>query len=94
MLVQSLHYSITNSKKLTHFMLGNFSCFFLSSTDFLKINVFQNKLRNAIRVSNGLEPDQGRHFVGPDLGPNCLHLPKVFSRRQKLPLARKKLVVF
>ena len=23
---------------------------------------------------NGLDPDQARHFVGPDLGPNCLHL--------------------
>ena len=25
-----------------------------------------------IRVSNSLDPDQARHFVGPDLGPNCL----------------------
>ena len=24
------------------------------------------------RVSNSLDPDQARHFVGPDLGPNCL----------------------
>ena len=23
-------------------------------------------------VSNSLEPDQAQHFVGPDLGPNCL----------------------
>ena len=23
-------------------------------------------------MSNGLDPDQGRHIVGPDLGPNCL----------------------
>ena len=22
--------------------------------------------------SNSLDPDQARHFVGPDLGPNCL----------------------
>ena len=27
---------------------------------------------NTIRVSNSLDPDQERHFVGPDLGPNCL----------------------
>ena len=27
---------------------------------------------NTIRVSNSLAPDQARHFVGPDLGPNCL----------------------
>ena len=29
-------------------------------------------LFNTIRVSNSLDPDQARHFVGPDLGPNCL----------------------
>ena len=23
-------------------------------------------------MSNCLDPDQDRHFVGPDLGPNCL----------------------
>ena len=28
--------------------------------------------RNIIRVSNSLNPDQARHFVGPDLGPICL----------------------
>ena len=27
---------------------------------------------NTISVSNRLDPDQARHFVGPDLGPNCL----------------------
>ena len=27
---------------------------------------------NAIRMSNSLDPDQAGHFVGPDLGPNCL----------------------
>ena len=24
------------------------------------------------RMSNSLDPDQARRFVGPDLGPNCL----------------------
>ena len=24
------------------------------------------------RVSNNLDPDQDKHFVGPDLGSNCL----------------------
>ena len=23
---------------------------------------------------NSLDPDQARHFVGPDLGPNCLQI--------------------
>ena len=27
---------------------------------------------NTIQVSNSLDPDQALHFVGPDLGPNCL----------------------
>ena len=27
---------------------------------------------NTILVSNSLDPDQAQHFVGPDLGPNCL----------------------
>ena len=27
---------------------------------------------NIIRVSNSLDLDQARHFVGPDLGPKCL----------------------
>ena len=27
---------------------------------------------NTIWVSNSLDPDQVRHFVGPDLDPNCL----------------------
>ena len=29
-------------------------------------------LFNTILVSNSLYPDQARHSVGPDLGPNCL----------------------
>ena len=32
----------------------------------------KNSFRNTIRVSNSLDRDQARHFVGPDLGPNCL----------------------
>ena len=30
---------------------------------------------NTIRVSNGLDPEQDRHSVGPDLGPNYLQRP-------------------
>ena len=39
---------------------------------FSKLTISKNSFRNTIRVSNGLDPDQDRHFVGPDLGPNCL----------------------
>ena len=38
-------------------------------------------------MSNGLDPDQDRDFVGPDLGRNC----KIISRRQKLLPARKEI---
>ena len=44
----------------------------LSSADFSKSTFFKNYFRNTIRVSNSLDPDQARHFVGPDLGPKCL----------------------
>ena len=44
----------------------------LSSADvFNKIN-FKNAFRVTIRESNGLDSDQDRHCVSPDLGPNCL----------------------
>ena len=48
--------------------LGNFSCF-LSSADFFKIIFFEKLFQEYII---NLDPDQARHFVGPDLGPNCL----------------------
>ena len=35
-------------------------------------NFSKKSLRNTIRVSNSLDPDQARHFVGPGLGPSCL----------------------
>ena len=38
---------------------------------------------NTIRVSNSLDPGQARHFVGSDLGPNCLQrLSAEGTRRQ------------
>ena len=37
-----------------------------------KINSLKNSFRNTISVSNSLDQDQTGHFVGPDLGPNCL----------------------
>ena len=38
---------------------------------FCRLLIFFSK--KIIRVANSLDPDQSRHFVGPDLGPNCLH---------------------
>ena len=45
----------------------------LSSADFFQNKLFlKNSFRDAIRVSNSLDPDQAQRFVGSDLDPNCL----------------------
>ena len=45
----------------------------VSSADFFSNLTFKkNSLKNTIRVSNSLDPDQNRHFVGPESDPNCL----------------------
>ena len=52
-------------------MLGSFACF-LSSADFY-FQIINYNLKNlTIGVSNSLDLDQARHFVGPDLDSNCL----------------------
>ena len=33
----------------------------------------KNSFRNTVRVSNSLDPDQARLFVGHGLGPYCLY---------------------
>ena len=63
---------------ITICMLGNFACFFVVYGFFFffffffKLTFSKTSIGNTIRVSNSLNPDQARHFVGPDLGPNCL----------------------
>ena len=55
---------------------------FLSS-DFFQNQLFQKLLSRIPSVSNSLDRDQARHFVGPDLGPNCLQrLSEDGTRRQ------------
>ena len=39
---------------------------------FSKSTFSKNSFRNTIIVSNSLDPDQARHYVGPDLVLNCL----------------------
>ena len=39
---------------------------------FPKSTSLKNSFRNVIRVSNSLNADQARRFVGPDLDPKCL----------------------
>ena len=64
--------------------------FLFSSADFLQNSAFKNKPpRTTIRVSNSLDPDQDRHFIGLHLGSNCLQ--KAIGRRLNYPLACKEL---
>ena len=68
-------------------MLDNGACFCRLLIFFLKKNTFlQVKIRNTIRVSNSLDPDQGQQNVGPDLCPNCLQKLSA-GKRLKLPIA-------
>ena len=68
-----MHCDLKRSDKLfAYYYWVILHTFLLSAYFFFKINFFEKKFRNTIRVSNSLEPDQARHFVGPDLDPNCL----------------------
>ena len=60
----------------------------LSCADFFQNLLFNFSFENIIRVPNCLNPDHDRHFVGPDLGPNCL---QSFSTDEKYPIADKRL---
>ena len=54
--------------------LGNCSCFSRRLVTLFQKQLFQKILLGTLSVSNGLDSDQDRHFVGPDLGPNHLTL--------------------
>ena len=41
-------------------------------------------------MSNSLDPDQARHFVGPDLGPNCLQRLSVDDKKGVLSLCSER----
>ena len=51
----------------------NFLHAFFSADFFFKIKFLEKKIKNIIRVSNSLDPDQAQENVGPDLGLNCSH---------------------
>ena len=51
-----------------------------------------DNFRNTFRVSNSLDPDQARHFVGPELDPNCWQsLSADNTRRQRIKLSLEEL---
>ena len=61
---------------------------FLSTTDFFPPkDISKKSFRNAIRASNGLDLDQDRRCVGPDLDSNCLQ--RLSVDEQKSPPAGK-----
>ena len=59
---------------------------FFRSADFFLQKFYQKYYKlETIKVSNRLDPDQARHFVGPDLDPNCLQrLSADNSSRQRV----------
>ena len=59
-------------KTSTVCMLRIFSFFFCCLMIFSQLMFSKMFSRNIIGLSNSLDPDQAQHFVGPDLGPNCL----------------------
>ena len=56
-----------------------FMFFFYSSADCFQNQFKKKKFQDTTRVSNSLDIDQARRFVGPDLVPNCLQ--KDITRR-------------
>ena len=48
----------------------NFSLIFCRLLNFSKLTFSENSIRMTIKVANSLDPDQARHFVGPDLDLN------------------------
>ena len=62
----------------------------LSSADFFQNYLKKKKIRNTIRVLNGLDPNQDRHSVGPDMGPSRLHRLSADDKR-RCHIARKEI---
>ena len=60
-------------QQLSTVLSGTSTLCMLRAAGFFQNYLFKKKIfRNTIRVSISLDPDQDRHFVSPDLGPNCL----------------------
>ena len=53
---------------------------FLSSADFTKLTFSKDYFRNMTRVSNGMNLDQVRCSVGPNLGQNCLQRLSAYNK--------------
>ena len=72
-MVQKLHIcEKVYINQLLDFRILLFVLFFFHTLLLCHSLLFELDVFNTIQVSNSLDPDQARHFVGPDLGPNCL----------------------
>ena len=73
-----------HSKVFNTLHAGQF-CMLFCRLPFSKSTFSKSSFKNAIRVSNSLNPNQAQHFVGPDMGPNCLQkLSAVNTSRQRV----------
>ena len=67
---QKTHYiSVIKTKPFANWVILHDFCRMLN---FSKSTFLKNSLRNSIIMLNSLDPDEARHFVGPDLCPNSL----------------------
>ena len=57
---------------------------FLSSADYFQDQLFREILSGIPSLSNSLDPDQARHFVGPDLGPNCFQQTTLVDKKLRV----------
>ena len=66
----------------------------VSSAYIISKSTFSKKFfQNTIRVSNSSDPDQAQHFVGPDLGLNCVQkLSADDFSKQRLKLTQRVLI--
>ena len=69
---------------------------FFGRLTFVRLIISNNSFRNTIKVSNDLDPDQGKHSVGTDLCSNCLQrlTADVKSRHKQEKGLNKQLFVF
>ena len=67
-------------------LINTFACWLCFMIYFHLLTCFQNLAIKKIYqenyqiVLNGLDTDQDRHYVGPDLGPNCLQRLITYSK--------------
>ena len=75
-------FGFSNIALLLHYTFSVYCCaiFYSLNTEFF----------NTIRVSNSLDPDQTRHFIRPDLGPNCLQ--RLSADNKSCPWRAKSLI--